>query len=1079
MECTDLFATTNLGLTEPGLNVTTWLPVLRTEPGQTNLLVGDLTANECFFILGTTNDTDTDGLTDAFEKLVSHTDPANSDQNTNGIPDGWEWAHFGSLQPGSSDYDGDLVSNYDEYLRGSDPNTIRFFISLTNLYVNGLAQLELNLEAGVPASVAVLVDNTNLAAASWTTYGSSNLTVNLGSVEGWHQVRVGLRGRLDASEQTWERRRIKLDLTLPSLAVTNPTSSVLSQPLIQLKGYSPEPLQSITYDLANAGGQITNQQVLLLDQYCDTNLWEVTTNYYQAFDLALTNGINSITLHATDLAGNTTVTNFSFTLDYSNDTNPPAISLYWPRDGMQVSGSNITWRGFVDDATAVVTVSVTDANGVTNSANAIVEREGKVWAEDLLLSDGTNLLTLTATDAARNVAATNITVVNLLGALTIDPVSEYQLTNATLELVSGTISLNDYTVWVNGTRATQTNGTWRAWNVPLGPGGTAEIQAIAIPNSDNGGNGSGGSGGGGGNGQNPNSPEGISAAWDGERGSFIYLASFQGQFNSTWSSSDDCGPGQGVCRQTTNYRSPVDSVDCGQGSFRYDEWGDTCVYGRVTEWYHYDYVWPRDSMQVTEFDSYYYADAYKSYSTNGSQVVSGNDALQDIPPGRRMDPFQWQEDESGGDGTTSYEFSRSVTSRLKMRTGGNNVGGRKSLFKMRGSATAWRKAFIPDPDGGHTEWVGTDVPAPLPIGRLASDGYYYAALPDGERPLVTPRVSSDTAKLDATKNKFVLRIRQDETVINDKIQNAIVGQAINLNCRLVSEDGSNPPLQISSYKWTVSGYAVAGYSPSLNSAAVDENIVTTNSIVQFYWVTGGRKEVRCEVIVEGEKLNAKTRFDVIRPEVTWTLTPKDQVAVDTNYADGGGFYHLRTGKNYTTNDVGMLYEFKSTDGYSYGYNWRFEFIQVATIDWKINLDFGTPGANFSKWVVMRVLDCRPSSPYYYERWFLRNGFIEDTPADKLEDMYVFDWRRDNFECYLMFKPEGGISVPLRMATWNWYGRANRFDTNSSPARFNGIPPFIHPQPVTGSDCQTFPQWTNHWTSIWTNWHWRTEWFPMP
>ena len=71
----DLFATTNLGPTEPGLNVTTWIPVLRTEPGQTNLLVADLTANECFFILANTNDTDADGLSSAFEMLVSHTDP--------------------------------------------------------------------------------------------------------------------------------------------------------------------------------------------------------------------------------------------------------------------------------------------------------------------------------------------------------------------------------------------------------------------------------------------------------------------------------------------------------------------------------------------------------------------------------------------------------------------------------------------------------------------------------------------------------------------------------------------------------------------------------------------------------------------------------------------------------------------------------------------------------------------------------------------------------------------------------------------------------------------------------------------
>ena len=47
-------------------------------------------------------------MTDAFEKLVSHTDPDRWDENTNGIPDGWEWNHFGNLdQPAWDDYDGD------------------------------------------------------------------------------------------------------------------------------------------------------------------------------------------------------------------------------------------------------------------------------------------------------------------------------------------------------------------------------------------------------------------------------------------------------------------------------------------------------------------------------------------------------------------------------------------------------------------------------------------------------------------------------------------------------------------------------------------------------------------------------------------------------------------------------------------------------------------------------------------------------------------------------------------------------------------------------------------------------------
>jgi hypothetical protein len=41
-------------------------------------------------ILGTPQDSDDDGLTDAYELLVSHTDPHNAYSNLDGILDGWE-----------------------------------------------------------------------------------------------------------------------------------------------------------------------------------------------------------------------------------------------------------------------------------------------------------------------------------------------------------------------------------------------------------------------------------------------------------------------------------------------------------------------------------------------------------------------------------------------------------------------------------------------------------------------------------------------------------------------------------------------------------------------------------------------------------------------------------------------------------------------------------------------------------------------------------------------------------------------------------------------------------------------------
>lgn len=86
----DLFATTNIMTMVSGLNATNWVWLFRTESGQTNnLTLTNLWPDLGFFRLGTMLDSDGDGLTDAYEQLVSHTDPANPDMDNDGLPDGY------------------------------------------------------------------------------------------------------------------------------------------------------------------------------------------------------------------------------------------------------------------------------------------------------------------------------------------------------------------------------------------------------------------------------------------------------------------------------------------------------------------------------------------------------------------------------------------------------------------------------------------------------------------------------------------------------------------------------------------------------------------------------------------------------------------------------------------------------------------------------------------------------------------------------------------------------------------------------------------------------------------------------
>jgi len=86
----DLFMTTNLASDVPGLNFTNWVWEVRADNGVTNISRSTGTNPIAFYRLGTTNDTDADGLTDAFENLVYHTDADLEDTDGDGMSDGQE-----------------------------------------------------------------------------------------------------------------------------------------------------------------------------------------------------------------------------------------------------------------------------------------------------------------------------------------------------------------------------------------------------------------------------------------------------------------------------------------------------------------------------------------------------------------------------------------------------------------------------------------------------------------------------------------------------------------------------------------------------------------------------------------------------------------------------------------------------------------------------------------------------------------------------------------------------------------------------------------------------------------------------
>ncbi len=117
---------------------------------------------------------------------------------TNEVPAAWSFYWYGNFFNSLDSSGQPLADDYECYTNGGglcDPNVISFTLWATNLYVhtNSVA-LAINLQAGIPYFVAVLLNDTNPADAVWQPYTGTNLTVPLGTTSAIHAVSVGLKG---------------------------------------------------------------------------------------------------------------------------------------------------------------------------------------------------------------------------------------------------------------------------------------------------------------------------------------------------------------------------------------------------------------------------------------------------------------------------------------------------------------------------------------------------------------------------------------------------------------------------------------------------------------------------------------------------------------------------------------------------------------------------------------------------------------------------------------------------------------------------------------------------------------------
>ena len=725
------------------------------------------------------------------------------DSDGDGIPDWWIWLYFGNLSQSATNLDSQGNSLLYDYTNGLDPNIITFTLSATNRYVNQTtAPLQVGVLAGTPSYYAVLVNDTNPADASWLAYPGPNLTANLGATDGVYAVSVGLRGLPPSAQQTWQTVQLARDTVAPMVVITNPIVSVTAQPTIQLQGYSTKPLSAVSYDLSNALGTVSNQAGFVRSQFFDPALFAFTTNWIQCYDLDLTNGVNTITLRATDWAGNTATTNFNLTLDYSTAANP-VIQVVWPQDGSQICAGVFTCRGVLDDPTATVTAQITDTNGNVNAVTGLVERNGNFWLEDLPLSGGANLLTIAVTNAAGLATVTNLTLGQGALALRMNPVAQAQLWQPTLN-VTGTVSDASCPVWVNGAAGVNNgDGTWYALNVTSSPGGvacfdlTAQSAAGASVNNTN-----------------------I------DKPAEIVVTRYENAWTSSYTPNGGTGSGP----------QPMAAMPAHSETYHllWREDAGTTAYDAVTESgliCTTNYVWPADE-DILEL----------RYPTLKGTVTPTCSAEVDLagPPVIPLEHCNVATNLSGQSGTDA--FTRTAQTSLTLLTGGKGQSHEQRLFQIRGSAFAITNIITQE---GYSVYPTQVLMGAL--GPLGTDGRLWCSLQANDTKDITDNVRATLPLDDYTFVAAQIEYAPSITADGVALSNSVAADGARF---CVGKDvpfalvGLPDGVVATNFQWALDGKYVNRFiepqrSNTFGVYTNDPSLLTNAVITNCWWVSGG------------------------------------------------------------------------------------------------------------------------------------------------------------------------------------------------------------------------------------------------
>ncbi|MBI4749276.1 MAG: hypothetical protein HY774_12355, partial [Acidobacteria bacterium] len=273
-------------------------------------------------------------------------------------------------------------------------------------------------------SQPVTLSGTQFAASATLTEGSNTITV----------LATDAFGNVGTAT-----RNVTLDTTAPVLTVTSPQD----------------------------GAVTTESQLTITGTVTDATTTTVTVNNVAATRngnefsavVSLVEGQNTFAIRAQDAAGNQTEITRTVTLQVQQDTTPPVITLTEPAEGLITNVSPVTISGTVTDASAV-TVTVN---------NQPATLSGTQFSASVTLAEGSNTITVSATDAFGNASSALRTVVldTTAPVVTITSPEDGATTTESQITVTGTVTdATTSTVTVNDIAATPSGNEFSAV-VPL------------------------------------------------------------------------------------------------------------------------------------------------------------------------------------------------------------------------------------------------------------------------------------------------------------------------------------------------------------------------------------------------------------------------------------------------------------------------------------------------------------------------------------------------------------------------------------------------------------------------------------